>query len=187
MNKNSIRNAERLAYHEAGHAVMAIEQKIEVYELAIPNATASRRSRFALLGDLYNLRSPNWPEIRLAADRYVLFRLAGPAAEWRRLEKHHDLLPGSPGQVRLRQRFRRDRVDNSQVDFDASYAYLTAWMFLEDAADAERLLDRYWSRVCGAWDFALMWKAVERVADALLERGRLTNAEVRALYKGGTN
>jgi hypothetical protein len=99
---------------------MAIEQQIEVHELAIPDAKTSRRSRFPLLGDLYDLQSPNRTEIRGVADRYVIFRLAGPAAEWKRLQKHHDLALGSHAQARYQERFPRDRVDDSQIDFDAA-------------------------------------------------------------------
>ena len=37
MSKESVPPQERLAYHEAGHALMAINKRIEVFELMIPN------------------------------------------------------------------------------------------------------------------------------------------------------
>ena len=182
MNNESLPHKVRLAYHEVGHAVMAIEKQIEVYELTIPSRKNMRKSRFAMLGELHNLRSPHWPDLCRAVDRYVLFRLAGPAAEWTRLEKHHALAPGSDEQIRLRDRFRGERVFKSQVDFDASYAFLTAWMFAENGAEVNQLVDRYWLQACDAWGYGLMWAKVEQIARALLANGSLMREEVHSLY-----
>jgi hypothetical protein len=161
---------------------MAIDKQIDIHELALPSRKYMRRSRFALIGDLHNLASYNWTEICRAVDRYVLFRLAGPAAEWTRLEKHHDLSPGSDEQVRLRQRFCRERIFASHADFDVSYGLLTAWMFTENAAEADGLLIRYWQRACDGLGYGPMWHKVQQIALSLMDRGSLSREEVQAIY-----
>ena len=99
MNKESVPPLERLAYHEAGHVLMAIDKRIEVFELTIPNRALRRRSKFGTLASLGNLASYHWPDACRILDRYVMFRLAGPAAECARIERQHGMASGADEQV----------------------------------------------------------------------------------------
>ena len=112
----------------------------------------------------------------------MIFRLAGPAAEWILLQKHHGLEPGSDEYVRLRNRYGAERLYESQDDFDISFAMIFAWLECDTVKEAQGILNRYWFRICEALDYGLIWAKIEQIAHALLKSGQLSGDEVLEIY-----
>lgn len=146
---------ERAAIHEAGHAVVAVMQGIEV--------------EFARL---YYHGSGRWTEVRgvvrrgrcdlrdtRAADAAVLIAFAGPAAEALWLRRHDGAGDGAA---------QRAADESSGDDLVNVRAYLrcSSLTHSEGRREALRMVTRHWS-------------GIQRTARALARRGRLPGSAVR--------
>jgi len=195
----------RTAYHEAGHAVVARYSGVAVKELTIVPRSyylgyvrtaiswALRRllmkrflSRHNRLRDLAETGGPGdyWHRLERDGPAYLLVLLGGAVAEqikfgkWMRngcrsdLQKFHLVVQGlvcdRPGPVGENDIERPDRVAAGST------------------IAAER--KRYWRRVHMILNRPVMRAWVEAVAEAALERGTLTGAEIDSLHpKSGSS
>jgi len=161
----STRSLRSTAFHEAGHAVMAYLQRVPFRQVSVvPYADTLGRVLMGAWPDWANTDCCEYRE-RAAYD-YFLRRarvsLAGQIAE-----AHH--LGRSP-------RSGMD-IDNSQVADGA----LHLCRGVEDTANA--MLERLYVDTRGRLTSPLVWPAVERLADALVERTTLGARAARALIR----
>ncbi len=159
MTKSSVINRRaHAAYHEAGHAVAAWEQGIEIRSLAIPpdgdrGSDAQMRHESELVGDFeWNTTAKN----RIKMESLVFVTLAGPMAE--KLAAH-------------------DNYDSVHAQNDREHAIELAAYFM-----SPDITEKYLAYI-DAWleDFfakPLQWAAVEELAGNLLAKQRRSNEEI---------
>ena len=150
----------RAAFHEAGHTIACIE-----YGIGFVRVTVDPHPVFIGAVDGYVLMAPMIPEEartdreRIRLERRVIMDLAGPIAEQ---------VAGYPASQAC--------IDQHREDADRLLLRLVPWHSLDELRALRHYLDLRAARCVREW-----WPRVERVADALLERGTLTRAEVVAL------
>jgi len=159
-NRISRRQLEATAYHEAGHAVAAIEMGFKVSSVSIQPDEFSH-GRTVHNNPLYrmNLNSHDHSDrLRLRVERAVIIALAGPEAQQRfnpRSIHKHDVKDDV------------DRVMRVLSEFTASNEELKAYFDL--------------LRIRARQLIALRWDAVRRLSRALCERTALSGAETRRI------
>ncbi len=147
------------AYHEAGHAVAAWEQGIEIQSLTIP-ADADRGSdaRMHHLAELIgDFAWDTTAENRIKMESLVFVTLAGPVAE--KLAAHNN-------------------YDSVHAQNDREHAIELAAYFMSPEVTEKYLV------YIDAWleDFfakPLQWAAVEELAENLLAKEKLSGEEIK--------
>ena len=159
-NRVSKRQIEATAYHEAGHAVAAIEMGFKVSSVSIQPDEFSH-GRTVHNNPLYrmNLNSHEHSDrLRLRVERAVIIALAGPEAQQRY----------NPRTIRKQDvKDDVDRVMRVLSEFTASNEELEAYFDLLRIR-TRQLID-------------LKWDAVQRLSRALCERTALSGAEARRM------
>jgi ATP-dependent Zn protease len=161
-NKLNRRPAMTVAVHEAGHAVAAVHYGIDFDHVTIiPNAEFHQGGRVKLNPVpeyASSSKTKNDPPAIRFWENYLVMTLAGPAAHKKRHPHAHwgGYAIGDIGQAsRL--------IEDMHSDRDVRNAY---YKYIE--ARAKAFVETY-------------WYAIEAVATALVERGTLSDEEVRAI------
>ena len=140
------------AYHEAGHAVVALELDRPVVKVSIlPDRD---RAGICHFGKAVTRPTEDWIE------REMLIALAGMAAEARHTGTY----------------------DREAAGRDLRYARALSTGRAGNARQAERLERRMLSRVENMLDEDQVWLAVERIAAELLRQGEMSGRQARHLY-----
>jgi Peptidase family M41 len=160
--ESKARARQALAYHEAGHAVMALRNELHsAYVTIVPNAEQESLGHCAALAHPDDFR----PDVELSPKDEVYLRtsievyLAGDAA-WARLMGRHNWQAASNDY-------------HQAVDLAT---YMTG-----DIKETEAYLKWLRLRVEGTIGQPLVWAQVQAVAAALLARETLSEDEVRAV------
>jgi ATP-dependent Zn protease len=144
---------EATAYHEAGHAVAALALDRPVVKVSI---RADRdRLGICFFGKAIFRPSVDWLE------REVLIALAGMAAEARRTGEY----------------------DREAAGRDLRYARGLSLQRAGNDRQAERLEKRMLSKAEHLLERGANWRAVERIAQALLQSGEISGRQARHLYE----
>jgi ATP-dependent Zn protease len=144
---------EATAYHEAGHAVAALALDRPVMKVSIK--PDRDRVGICAFGKAVFRPSQDWLE------REVLIALAGMAAE----AKH------------------TGEYDREAAGRDLTYARGLAIERAGNARQAERLQRRMLSKVEHLLEQEATWRAVQRIAKALLEQTEISGRQARHLYE----
>ena len=81
-NRGKSMKPEAVAYHEAGHAIVAWRRHLRLLEVTIePTRIYSGRVRFAKLFREHELETSNADRLRIKVEDFALMCLAGPAAQ----------------------------------------------------------------------------------------------------------
>jgi hypothetical protein len=160
---------EEVAYHEAGHVVVGHALGLVLIDADIfPDGVGGyghtnfegmawfQPERFRAAGAPLDERHLNF------IDSVVVTFLAGPAAEARKAS--------------------RPNLDAAAFDLDR---VMREWLVLGGEAPEQQRLDELGRRAQRLVEQECTWKAIERVATALLERRRLTAAEALPLIEPG--
>ena len=156
---NGINRRVHAAYHEAGHAIAAWEQGIDIESLAIPQdlghgSAAKRCHDVELIGDFaWDTTAEN----RIRMESLIFVTLAGSIAE--KLAAH-------------------DNYDSVHAQNDREHAFELAAYFMSPEVTEKYLV------YIDAWleDFLtepLQWAAVEELAGNLLTKERLSSEEIK--------
>jgi ATP-dependent Zn protease len=163
--KRSERERQATAYHEAGHAAVALHLGRKVLSVDIIHVEEKRQ-----LGVCHNGRTPRWfqPEFvadgrtRLLLEKEIMVFLAGHLAE-RRFTGRRNYVGASR--------------DHSCAADLADYA-------CGSAEQVEAFLAWLEVRTDDTLRMPLVWRVVEAIAAALMEREHLTGRQVRAILQG---
>ena len=154
-----------IAYHEAGHAVAAIENGIKFHHVTIIRDEEKNSLGHILLSKLLLISDfDDSPRTRLKAEKFIQVALAGPIAE----EKYTGIL---------------NRVGSSQ-DFEQSFA-VAANLFGQTKVIA-RFIDFLWEDTRSMFTYSdeneqfdlPLWDEVKILAGALLTSKKLMYKEV---------
>jgi hypothetical protein len=166
----------QVAYHEAGHAVVAVWLRLPVKSVDVEYG----RTEFPAPpwpNDGPSLRDalPGNPQLRVQIERRIMVKLAGGVAVERLLGVDSSGIKVTIGD---------DRPDNCLpgADRDLYNAAFLAFCISEDKGDMERLLNRLMAATEELLAREDVWAAVERVAEALLEKGHLRGRHVYRLW-----
>jgi ATP-dependent Zn protease len=154
--KQSVRERDAIAYHEAGHAVACIKLRVRVRKATIIPVDADvlgHVSHANVYGGV-RLDIETSDRARLRAERDILIALAGDAAE---------------------RKFCKRRRFGGGADYERA---VDAALHLCSSAKATEAFVN-WLAVAAADLVESQWAAIERVAKALIERKTLTGAQVR--------
>jgi len=171
MNDNSLAYPccnERDAYYQAGHAVIALEESLEVVrvyfeadgsswmDIKCPDLTPSRLNR----------------SVRARSDAKSVIRalLAGPAA----LSRYSfGAAPAAfPFQIIANRTALEDEAASEAIALAANFSN-----------DTPALIDTMWRRVSGRINDAWSWLAIQAVAQSLLLNGELAGCEISAIIQ----
>jgi ATP-dependent Zn protease len=141
------------AYHEAGHAVAALALDRPVVKVSI--RPDRDRLGICFFGKAVFRPSEDWLE------REVLIALAGLAAEAKRTGEYQREAAGR----------------------DLRYARGLSLQRAGSQRQAERLERRLLSKAEHLLDRRANWRAVERIAEALLQSGEISGRQARHLYE----
>lgn len=148
---------ELTAYHEAGHALMAVHVGARVHSMSLVPEADGREERYAEV-------AVEWPRERFSTREYqvkeIQVALAGPAAEM-----HHRGEPFHPGFV-------------SEWATDWQAAWTAAECLSNDPAQRVRLLEHWTSYVYKWLDRAEHWAALAAIVDHLLAHEYLEGPEI---------
>jgi ATP-dependent Zn protease len=153
------------AYHEAGHAVAAIHQRIPLHGVTIkPEGDSLGRTTHA---NLLKNRHIDWDasaanERRM--ERQVAMSLAGPAAEQR---------------FRSRHRLRKFNSEQSRDDYDEAIGLIDR--FTGSNNQTQRRLDEFQAHASAF--VRDHWNEIRAVAEALLHRTRLSSQAIRRVIR----
>lgn len=164
MARRSMQAKTSVAYHEAGHAVMAYEQRLRIREVSIlPEATsAGHVDRIAaIIGERPDIGRVT-DRVRMKVERDVLVALAGATAQRIRNPRSVRAWHGESDRA-----VAEGLLAHISPDFEELVAYLN-------------LLD---IRARVQLEHFLTWPAVEALAAALLERKVLTGTEARRVIR----
>jgi len=169
-----VRCEERAAYYQAGHAIVALSEALEVVRLYIePDGSSWIDVRFP---DLSQSRLSRSVRARLDAKSVIQTLLAGPAAKLR-------YRFGTPYPDAPLQEF--DLLMPDMMESQAIWrAICLAGQISEDSPSLIRCL---WRRVSRQIHQGATWAAIKAVANALLINGELAGCEVRAIVRTATN
>lgn len=156
---------------------MAFEKGIAIRELALRPKRPHAASTFASLEEVQQCRA-DLGDRRATAWRYIEFRLAGPAAELVRLEKHHGIQPDDPVRWGFRKRWLDRRWAEPSADFDTAYSLAVGWMFLKTPEAVRRYIEDRAERIREAFSYHAAWRQIERLAAELVRKSRLNAEEV---------
>jgi hypothetical protein len=148
-----------IAYHEAGHAVIANALRFKVHSVTIVPAVDSS-GKVKIGGrppECCGLRDIKHPI------RFIVPRLAGPLAQ---------------------KRYRPSSYRHRHGEDDHRYIKKIAQDVCRSDEEADALLR--WLRLCTNNLIDQKWHQIERVAAALLERGRLTAPEIEQEIENAT-
>ena len=157
-----------IAYHEAGHAVVAHRLRYQVDGASIVS-TERGQGRVNLPNPIYRM-DPDNVRHRFRFEHKAIMTLAGPLTQKRYSPRSHWRKGGS-GYGKFTTKGTDFQVVSDlihRVHGDGKVAE-TFWSYLE--AQTERLVDQNWS-------------AIERVAQALLKQGTLSRGELRMAIQG---
>lgn len=144
---------ERLtAYHEAGHAVIALSEGRMIQEVSI----VPKLQRLGHCG----VQKGTAKKLKDALETDLLILLAGMAAEARLTGRYH--LPGAAQDLEMARRLAEMRAPN--------------------ARQAERLLERMLSKVEHLLEDAATWGAVTALADELCKSRKISGRAARHFY-----
>jgi hypothetical protein len=169
LNNSALPLAERAAYHEAGHLVMARELRIRIDSARMPAPYATAHaSLFASLNELCDLSSGNDREKRLAVQAYARVLLAGTAAILLRLEKHHGITATSTNRTRFRKAWLARELARGNADMDLVYSLLLGWGKARQDKDLDEEFHPFWQLALASYEYPTMWRRVQRLALGLL-------------------
>jgi ATP-dependent Zn protease len=149
------------AYHEAGHAVVSYEYGLRLTGVSIvPSEDGLGRTSHQALTN-FNPDVDKSNRSRLRGERLIQRQMAGMAAEWI-----------STGR-------RRRNWRGAQWDWDL--AADLALYFTGSSEETDAYLKWLWIRTVNSLSRQLVWRKVEAVAIALLDRRELTRSEVKEI------
>lgn len=148
------------AYHEAGHALMALHVGARVRSMSLAPADEGRLERYAEV-------AVEWPREGFATRAYQLkaiqVALAGPAAEM-----HHRGEPLHPG-----------FVSEWAADWQAAWE---ASAYLSNSPEQRVALLEHWTRYVYRWlDNTEHWAALAAIVDHLLAHEHLEGDEIEEI------
>lgn len=169
MDRKRTRALESLAYHEAGHAVMAWLMQIPIRSASISTSVETGgRTRHSDVLEGIHFELPNAGDkddmkVRLHAEKLVKVCEAGPLAQRKYYETAFRRYHGD--EDRRRAHHVLSRIVGSERELSAYWTLLTV--------QAEQLLESNWERV-------------RVLAEALLEKETLPGRKAREIIKGPT-
>jgi hypothetical protein len=159
---------ESVAYHEAGHAVAFLALGLHIEYVALLTSRGDIGDGTEVAGECSGAATPEWfkvggaitPEAIDLAERLIVTNLAGVAAQNRYLAA-------------------RGRRENRCAGQDlAAVTLLAGWVFA-DPVEKRSALARLEARTVELVSRPGHWLAIEKIAQSLLVRTRLTGEEVR--------
>jgi hypothetical protein len=174
VNNTALTLAERAAYHEAGHLVMARELGIRVDALRMPAAGATMHASIRFAERTPRLSKRQHREKQLAIQRYIRFLLAGPVAVILRLEEHHGIGEASVNRSRFRKTWLERAIGRSDADLDAVYSLLLGWGRASPTRDLDEEFQPYWQLALASYEYPTLWHRVRRAAQYLLANAHST-------------
>ena len=161
--KNESKALEATAFHEAGHAVMAFFEHLRVDEISIvENDDSKGRTRHEDPLRNIHLDIDGSNRARLRAEAAIRVALAGPIAQ---------RLHSPKGYRRYHGDFDHRQASEIISDITGSTEEANAYM---------RLLEIQTKQALG-----MKWPIVQHLAEALLERRRLSAKEIRTAIRDG--
>jgi hypothetical protein len=155
------RQLRRVAYHESGHAVAAVEHRIEfLYATVVRDDDSLGHVLFPPEPERFEKRTIKRHLLERWINQRVLISLAGPAAE----------------------RIVAGRYDHSGAESDYKLCVGRALRCYSDDT-ASKFID---FKLSQAWDFVQqphVWLKIEKVADALIAREKLSAREIKAICR----
>jgi hypothetical protein len=158
----------RWAYHEAGHAILAAQYKIEIQRVSIRQIPGKlNRSIFQTAADYCSLRIGHFVDDDLRLERYVSFLMGGCAADMLALEIHRGYKNRPSLQDRFREHWYKSIWERPGIDLDKAYSLIVGWTYTSPA-DLWRYRLNLWRHTVLNLSYELAWEAVEEVAQRLL-------------------
>jgi len=157
-----------IAYHEAGHAVVAHRLGYRVDGVSIvPKEASEARTK---LPNPMRRKDAELDRHRIWVEHAAIIALAGPLTQ-KRHSPHSNWRSGGSGYGKFLTKGADFQVVSNLIDrvHGEGKVAQTFWRYLE--AQAQRLVD-------------INWPAIERVARALLEHGTLSGDEIRRTIGG---
>ena len=154
---------ERVAYHEAGHAVVCIHERVGLQSVTIAPRAGQAGCRIRRGRPRSSEREPHGGSaVQRRMESYVKIALAGRLAEWIHSKEWNDARAESD---------LRNAVD------------LVAWFVAEDA-ERDRLLGRLQRETEALLRKERVWRGVEALARALLRENTLEPKRAEAIVLG---
>jgi hypothetical protein len=163
---------ERDAFYQAGHAVIALQEALEVVRIFIEDDGSSWIE--VQYPDLSQSRLSRSVRARSDARAVIRALLAGPAAQLR-------YSFGTSGPDHPLPDF--NLANRDMLEHDAIWQAIS--LAIKISGDSRSLIRSSWRRVNRLVHGNRMWPAMEAVANALLLNGELAGCEVRDLARFG--
>lgn len=175
--KRHIDDTERMAYREAGHAVLATYFRIPFVHFGIsttfPPRPISRYSRIDQFCHLKPDRIADWPRV----EKYISFLLSGSVCDMLFIEQHRQLPRHGKALKRFRNEWYRQVLAEPDPRTELAYVSLIAWLPAEFPSSVDQECQRLWDQSLRKLEYPPFWPAVETLARRIIMDGELIDEE----------
>jgi hypothetical protein len=182
--KHPIFPPERLAYREAGHAVVASHFEIPFVHVGLSMSFPTCSvSRFSSLEEYCQVTPGQSADLR-KVDQYIEFLLAGTVADLIHSEHHWEIYAKTPRQRRFRARWFSAVWDAADAKVDMAYCAIFSWLPTRWPYDIDKERRQFWKKTRELLERPLMWQAIETVVSRLQDGELMIESDLQEILAG---